>query len=71
MAVHDKLNKLIKKYGSDNEESLVKHLKIKFSKEYKLASEDLKNGGPQGPPFFLRLRKSFHVKILQPTPQLV
>ena len=27
MAVHDKLNKLIEKYGSDNEESLVEHLK--------------------------------------------
>ena len=49
MAVHDKLNKLIEKYGSDNEESLVEHLKGKFSKEYKLAIQDLKNDGSDDP----------------------
>ena len=49
MAVHDKLNKLIEKYGSDNEESLVEHLKGKFSKEYKLAVQDLKNDGSDDP----------------------
>tara|TARA_B100002051_G_C16229708_1_gene389791 strand:+ start:74 stop:316 length:243 start_codon:yes stop_codon:yes gene_type:complete len=49
MAVHDKLNKLIEKYGSDNEESLIEHLKSKFSKEYKLAAEDLKNDGSDDP----------------------
>ena len=49
MAVHDKLNKLIEKYGSDNEESLVEHLKEKFSKEYKLAFQDLKNDGSDDP----------------------
>ena len=32
MAVHDKLNKLIEKYGSDNEESLVEHLKANFQR---------------------------------------
>ena len=30
MTVHDKLNKLIEKYGYENEESLVEHLKNKF-----------------------------------------
>ena len=49
MAVHDKLNKLIEKYGSENEESLVGHLKDKFSKEYKLAVQDLKNDGSDDP----------------------
>jgi len=49
MTVHDKLNKLIEKYGSENEESLVEHLKNKFSKEYKLALEDLKNDGSDDP----------------------
>ena len=49
MAVHDKLNKLIEKYGSDNEESLIEHLKGKFSKEYKLAIQDLKNDGSDDP----------------------
>jgi|TARA_B100001057_G_scaffold499382_1_gene609806 N-methylhydantoinase B/oxoprolinase/acetone carboxylase alpha subunit len=49
MSVHDKLNKLIEKYGSDNEESLVEHLKSKFSKEYKLAIADLKKDGSDDP----------------------
>ena len=37
--MHDKLNKLIEKYGC---ESLIEHLKGKFSKEYKLAIQILK-----------------------------
>ena len=37
MSIHEKLNKLMQKYGSDNEEALVEHLKNEFSKEYKLA----------------------------------
>ena len=49
MNVHEKLNKLIEKYGSDNEESLVEHLKSRFSKEYKFAIEDLKNDGSDDP----------------------
>tara|TARA_B100000029_G_scaffold437709_1_gene453081 strand:+ start:242 stop:484 length:243 start_codon:yes stop_codon:yes gene_type:complete len=49
MSVHDKLNKLIEKYGYENEESLVEHIKKKFSKEYKLALKDLKNEGVDDP----------------------
>ena len=49
MAIHDELNKLVQKYGSDNEETLVEHLKNEFSKEYKLAVEDLKNDGSDDP----------------------
>ena len=49
MSIHDELNKLMQKYGSDNEESLVEHLKNEFSKEYKLAVEDLKNDGSDDP----------------------
>ena len=49
MSIHDELNKLMQKYGSDNEEALVKYLKNEFSKEYKLAVEDLKNDGSDDP----------------------
>ena len=49
MSIHDELNKLVQKYGSDNEEALVEHLKNEFSKEYKLAVEDLKNDGSDDP----------------------
>ena len=49
MSIHDELNKLMQKYGSDNEEALVEYLKNEFSKEYKLAVEDLKNDGSDDP----------------------
>ena len=49
MSIHDELNKLMQKYGSDNEEALVEHLKNEFPKEYKLAVEDLKNDGSDDP----------------------
>ena len=49
MSIHDELNKLMQKYGSDNEEALVEHLKNEFSIEYKLAVEDLKNDGSDDP----------------------
>ena len=49
MSIHDELNKLLQNYGSDNEEVLVEHLKNEFSKEYKLAVEDLKNDGSDDP----------------------
>ena len=49
MSIHDELNKLVQKYGSDNEEALVEHLKNEFSKEYELAVEDLKNDGSDDP----------------------
>ena len=49
MSIHDELNKLMQKYGSDNEEALAEHLKNEFSKEYKLAVEDLKNDGSDDP----------------------
>ena len=45
MSIHDELNKPMQKYSSENEQTLVEHLKNEFSKEYKLAIEDLKNDG--------------------------
>ena len=45
MSIHDSLNKLIEKYGLDNEESLIEHLKSEFTKEYQLAIKSLENDG--------------------------
>ena len=49
MSIHDELNKLTEKYGLDNEESLIEHLKSEFTKEYQLAVESLKNDGSDDP----------------------
>ena len=49
MSIHESLNKLIEKYGLDNEESLIEHLKSEFTKEYQLAIKSLENDGSDDP----------------------
>ena len=48
MTIHSKLNNLFNKYGID-EESLMDHLKKKFSKEYKEAIQAMKDEGIDDP----------------------
>ena len=48
MSINSKLNDLISKHGID-EESLMDHLKKKFSKEYKEAIKNMKDEGVDNP----------------------
>ena len=50
--IHKKISELNSKYGNESsefEEELVEHLKKKFSEQYKLSLEDLKNDGSDDP----------------------
>ena len=50
--IYKKINKLNSMYGNESsefDEELVEHLNKKFSKQYKLSLEDLKNDGSDDP----------------------
>ncbi len=50
--IYKKINELNSKYGNESsefEEELTEKLKKKFSEQYKLALEDLKNDGSDNP----------------------
>ena len=50
--LYKKITELNSKYGNESsefEEELVEHLKNKFSEQYKLSLEDLKNDGSDDP----------------------
>ena len=47
--LYKKINELDAKYGYDFEGELVDHLKKKFTEQYKLSIEDLKNDGSDDP----------------------